>query len=260
MEHIKQTLSEITEIVNKIQVFLKTAPKENLRICKKGRNYQFYVEKNKKRTYIAKKNIQVAQKIAQRDYFLKLLPLLLQNTKTINQFIAQYNPKKLEQCYLILPEARKQLVTPLFIDNEAFINQWESRTYEPKKDQPDGSLRTFKNEAVRSKSEVIIANLLYTKKVPYHYEYPVELNNGITVYPDFLCLNKLTRQEIYWEHCGRMDDPEYTGNMIRKLSEYSKKGILLGKNLILTFETAATPLETQQVERLIDVFLLNRPK
>ena len=103
MEHIKQTLSEITEIVNKIQIFLKTAPKENLRICKKGRNYQFYVEKNKKRTYIAKKNIQVAQKIAQRDYFLKLLPLLLQNTKTINQFIAQYNPKKLEQCYLTLP-------------------------------------------------------------------------------------------------------------------------------------------------------------
>lgn len=256
MEQIKQILAELTRITNKIQVFLKTAPKENLRTCKKGRNYQFYVERNNKRTYIQKKNIQVAQKIAQRDYFLKLLPLLLQNTKTINQFIAQYNSGKLEQCYLALPQARKQLVTPVFIDNESFVNQWEARTFELKKDQPDGSLRTFKNESVRSKSEVIIANLLYTKKVPYHYEYPVELNNGLTVYPDFLCLNKITRREIYWEHCGRMDDPEYTINLTRKLSEYAKKGIIIGHNLILTFETAATPLETKQVEKLIDVFLL----
>ena len=259
MDQIKQTLSDLMTITNKIQIFLKTAPKENLRTCKKGRGYQFYVEKNKKRTYIAKKNIQVAQKIAQRDYFKKLLPLLLQNTSNIQQFIAQYNPKQLEQCFLSLPQARKQLVRPVFIDDQTFLNQWESRTYEPKKDQPDGSLRTFKNESVRSKSEVIIANLLYTKNVPYYYEYPVELKNGLTVYPDFLCLNKQTRQEIYWEHCGRMDDSEYTDYITRKLSEYSKKGIILGKNLILTFESSVTPLETKHVERLIEVFLLNNP-
>ena len=58
MEQIQQTLSDLMTITNKIQIFLKTAPKENLRTCKKGRNYQFYAEKNKKRTYIAKKNIQ----------------------------------------------------------------------------------------------------------------------------------------------------------------------------------------------------------
>ena len=255
MDQIKQTLSELIDVTNKIQVFLKTAPKENLRTCKKGRNYQFYVEKNKKRTYIGKKNIQVAEKIAQRDYFKKLLPLLLQNTKTIKQFIAQYNPKQLEQCFLSLSQARKQLVRPFFIDDQTFLNQWESQIFEHKKDQPDGSLRTLKNESVRSKSEVIIANLLYNKNVPYHYEYPVKLKNGLTVYPDFLCLNKRTRREIYWEHCGRMDNPEYSSHMIRKLSEYSKKGIIPGQNLILTFESATTPLETKHVERLIEVFL-----
>ena len=255
MDQIKQTLSDLMTITNKIQIFLKTAPKENLRTCKKGRNYQFYAEKNKKRTYIAKKNIQEAQKIAQRDYFKKLLPLLLQNTKTIKQFIVQYNPKQLEQCFLSLPQARKQLVRPVFIDDQTFLTQWESQIFEPKKDQPDGSLRTFKNESVRSKSEVIIAHLLYTKKVPYYYEYPLELKNGLTVYPDFLCLNKRTRREIYWEHCGMMDDPEYTSHLTRRLAEYSKKGIFPGQNLILTFETATTPLDTKHVERWIEVFL-----
>ncbi len=51
MDQIKQTLSDLMTITNKIQIFLKTAPKENLRTCKKGRNYQFYAEK-KQETHI----------------------------------------------------------------------------------------------------------------------------------------------------------------------------------------------------------------
>jgi hypothetical protein len=44
--------------------------------------------------------------------------------------------------------------------------------------------RTSRAETVRSKSEVIIANLLHAKDIDYHYEHPLELG-GVVKYPDF---------------------------------------------------------------------------
>lgn len=174
----------------------------------------------------------------------------------MNNFLVVYKPDNLEQIYKDLPQSRKQLVQPIFLDNETYARQWQSQKFERKKDQPDGTYQTIKAEAVRSKSEIIIANLLNEKKVPYHYEYPVPLSNGVIIHPDFFCLNKRTRQEFYWEHCGKMDDLEYTANLTQRFSEYSKCGIIPGKNLIITMETSKTPLETKAVERLIAAFLV----
>ncbi len=256
MEHIRQKLEEFSNLANKLQEYLKTAPKEKLRTRKKGNHYQYYSEKDKKRNYISKKNIEIAKRIARRDYYQKLLPQLLKNIITMHQFITNYQSVKLEDCFLNLSDARKQLVEPLFIDNETYAAQWQAKNYERKKDIPDGSLLTQKNEPVRSKSEIIIADLLNLKKVPYHYEYPVKLSNGNTIYPDFFCLNKRTRKEFYWEHFGKMDDPIYSSNMTQRISDYSKIGIIPGENLILTFETARTHLETKVIESLIKSFLM----
>ena len=256
MEQLKQKQSEFSSLTKRLQDFIKTAPKERLRIRKKGNNYQYYIEKNKKRTYIPKKNLEIAKKIAQRDYYQKLLPGLLKNLKAMNQFFKDYSPDKLEQSYQNLPAARKQLVTPIFLDNETYSQQWQSQKFVRKKEQPEGAYQTIRGEYVRSKSEIIIANLLNNKKVPYHYEYPVRLSNGVTIHPDFLCLNKRTRQEFYWEHCGKMDDLEYTVNLTKRLSDYSKCGIIPGKNLILTMETGRSPLETKNVELMIQAFLV----
>jgi hypothetical protein len=41
-----------------------------------------------------------------------------------------------------------------------------------------------------------------------------------------------------------------------KLTEYRKRGILQGKNLITTYETRAHPLSAQNVRRIIKAFLL----
>ncbi len=256
MEKLKQKLTELLAVLKKIQEYLKTAPKENLRICKKGKHFQYYIEKNKKRVYIAKKNISMAQKIAQRDYYKKLQAILIKNTKALNNFISNYKAEKLEACYTKLSPGRRQLVQPLFPDDETYAQVWQAKKYERKKEGPEYNYQTLKNEQVRSKSEIIIANLLNSKKIPYHYEYPVKLSSGAIIYPDFFCLNKRTRQEFYWEHCGKMDDPDYSEYMIQRIADYSKIGIIHGKNLILSLETAKTPLETKVVEDLIGAYLL----
>ena len=256
LKQIHQRLSEYMNIYSKIEAFLDKAPEEQLRIRKKQNLYQYYKVLGKKRIYILKKDKMIAQKLVQRDYLKKLLPVLKKNISAMKLFTERYKPNQLENCFQKLSEGRKQLVHPVFIDNQTYALQWRSKEYERKKETPEGSLLTMKNEAVRSKSEFIIANLLNTKKVPYHYEFPVNLRPGITVHPDFYCLNVRTRQEFYWEHCGMMTDHEYSENLVRRLNEYAKKGIIPGKNLILTMETSRQPLSTKYVEQIIDNFLL----
>lgn len=259
VNYAEKQKQKLQNAFDKGTAILKQAPKGLLRISKKNNRYYYYKTdgiNNKKRKYVPKKEMEIAKKLAERDYLQNLLPLVKKNIAVINTFLKNFNPHELENCFVQLSPARKPLINPIFINTETYINQWQLQKYEHKQDAPNGSLLTMNNEPVRSKSEKIIADCLKSKNIPYHYEYPVHISNGQTIYPDFLCLNKRTRQEFYWEHCGQMDDPVYTIRMTRRLAEYSKKEIITGKNLILTFETKQIQLSTKEIERIIETFLL----
>ena len=250
---------ELEKILGIVEKQLKDAPKGNLCISKSHGTFQYFMtpEGNpNKRFYLNRKKRNIAIGIAQRDYYKKLLDVLRRNNTALENFINSYSPLDLINCYTKLPQARSLLVTPLFLGSKEYAQKWQNIEYEHKKEIPEGNLVSLKNEPMRSKSEVIIANLLKERNIPYHYEYPVHMKNGATFHVDFLCLNTRTRQEFYWEHCGRMDDLEYTTNMTRRIRDYATTGIISGKNLILTMETAKTPLDIQQVECMINTFLL----
>ena len=51
-----------------------------------------------------------------------------------------------------------------------------------------------------------------------------------------------------------MGDPDYTENAIQKISHYAASGYILGKNLIVTFESGNTPLSVKQVQAYIKFF------
>ena len=57
--------------------------------------------------------------------------------------------------------------------------------------------------------------------------------------------------EIYWEHFGKMDLPEYAKNAADKLHMYARNGIYPGDRLITTYETMEQPLDTAIVQKLI---------
>lgn len=246
----------LLKIEHTIQEQLKNPPKERLRVSKSNGVFQYYTISNGKRCYIRKKNLKLAQSIAQRDYNKKTALFLKQNILALKFFANHYSPQKCENYFLRLPPARKLLIKPFFIDNENYAQQWQSKKNESDRDFPAGNYFTEKGELVRSKSEVIIANILNSKNIPYHYEVPVKINSNLTLHPDFLCLNKRTRQEFFWEHCGKMDDSEYSANLVKRLAIYSQQNIIPGKNLILSMETLKQPLNTKDVEKIISAFLV----
>ncbi len=85
--------------------------------------------------------------------------------------------------------------------------------------------RTSKGEAVRSKSEVIIANLLHQHKIDYVYEQALTIGN-ITKYPDFTIEDPESGIKYYWEHCGLLSNPVYQQRWNAKKQWYRENNIL----------------------------------
>ena len=110
---------------------------------------------------------------------------------------------------------------------------------------------TAHGETVRSKSEVIIANLLYEKGIYYSYEKALFLDN-MPVYPDFTIIHPYTGRLWIWEHLGMMSDNKYKEAWEHKKERYRKAGITEDTNLILTYEEEGTPLDVTGVINIID--------
>ena len=85
--------------------------------------------------------------------------------------------------------------------------------------------RTLREELVRSKSEVIIANMLHERNIDYVYEKELQLG-GESRYPDFTIEDDDSGLVYYWEHCGMLHDPEYRARWELKLGWYKKHGIV----------------------------------
>lgn len=254
---LRQELQNILELKKKS---LKTAPQGHLRIAqaKKGKKIQFYHftnPKDLKGKYIPHSKLNFAQKLAQKDYDEKLIKLLQKQITLIEKYLA-INENKINELYTKMSYTRQQLVKPVTLTDSLYIKEWLNTSWQKLLYQEEHQVYTSANgEQVRSKSEVIIADTLKRMNIPYRYEYPLELKDGRTFYPDFLCLNVRTRKEYYWEHFGMMDDQEYLERTIQKLKLYSENKIFPGKNLIITMESQAYPLNVKQIENLVKEFL-----
>ena len=112
--------------------------------------------------------------------------------------------------------------------------------------------KTVRGELVRSKSEVIIANMLYSKGIEYEYEKELDLGeDGIRI-PDFTIDDAESGACLYWEHCGMMNDPSYRGRWENKKALYQKHGIIEGKNLIVTYDEYNGGIDSEHILEIIE--------
>ena len=109
--------------------------------------------------------------------------------------------------------------------------------------------RTIRGEFVRSKSEVIIANVLHNHNLRYYYE-PELVLEGKIYRPDFKIEDADTGDVWYWEHCGMMDNPKYKKRWENKKAFYKKNGIEEGKNLIVTYDEDGS-LDSYKLDEII---------
>src|SRR3546814_20689982 len=73
-------------------------------------------------------------------------------------------------------------------------------------------------DKVRSKSEVIIANLLHQAGIPFTYEEPLYAEDGSFFLPDFTL--RVGGEKYLWEHWGMMSDEGYSAHRQKKKAWY----------------------------------------
>ncbi len=194
----------------------------------------------------------------QKSYDEKVLRQIEQEIKEIEKFIAKRGTitNDIRSIFSDKPEEVKKFIHPIDVSDADYASWWSSiPVEEPKLRVPNSDLETDRGEYVRSKSELMIANMLSKKNIPYKYECQLVLRNGKIYYPDFTTLNVSKRKVVYWEHRGMMDDKEYAKQAVQKIKTYGDNGIMLGHNLIITEELEHTPLSTREIERIIECFL-----
>ncbi len=289
---LQQRLFQLRETLSELTRSKKKQTEGHLRVAQKGsarpQYYQYTSPDDLTGKYIRKKNLDFAKSLAQKDYDENIIPLIQKEIKALEDFLIQTkNGNLLTDFYTSLCPARRALITPVTLTDEDYAARWQEVSWTGRSFTPDyPPLFTAHEERVRSKSEVLIADTLYRHGIPYRYEFPVTLRrhfttngtglgridsdsnhkayssttnstseNTITLYPDFLCLNKRTRTEFIWEHFGLMDEPAYSNNAAGKLRLYTENGILPGHHLIITMETKSEPISTHTIEQMIKVYL-----
>lgn len=253
---LKEELKQLQNIIKEANKRLQNVPNGRLRVSNKKTHREYYYienENNRKENgrYIKSKEIDLARKIAQRDYDSALVRCLSERKNSIEKFLKKYTHNSVNTVYDSTNVYRKELLETIYISDEEYIRQWEMVEYEGKAIHEDMQyFITEKGEKVRSKSEKIIADKLYMMGIPYRYEYPLILNDNIMVYPDFTILKMPERKEVYLEHFGMMDDINYVDTALFKMNSYEKNGIYLGVNLFITYETGRKPLNTKNLNEM----------
>lgn len=92
--------------------------------------------------------------------------------------------------------------------------------------------RTEKGHLVRSKSELVIANMLFQSSIDYDYERVLEGEaEAGRLRPDFSFVTP-DGDLIVWEHLGMLHREDYRRGWEWKLRWYEANGFALGRNLL----------------------------
>ena len=106
------------------------------------------------------------------------------------------------------------------------------------------------NLIVRSKSEVIIANLLYERGIKFEYEKMIK-EYGKCCIPDFT-FEDASGDIIIWEHLGMLDNPAYKESWEKKLLFYKSIGFIEGENLFTTIDHENGAIDSMEIVRTIN--------
>ncbi len=261
---LEERVRELDEVIRRANKSLQKAPEGSLVIFHAGGRRQCYQSLGtdpetgkKKRRYLRKEEEPLIRRLAQKDYDMRVLKAAGEERAFLVKMGRKYPGEKAEMVYGEMDEARRDMVIPLFLSDEELIRRWLSRHYEPKEfRQGDIVYYTDKGERVRSKSEVIIANMLNAAGIPYLYEFPLKLEDGVTLYPDFTVLNVKKRKTMIWEHLGMMDNAEYARKALDRILMLERNGYFPGEQLILTHETSEKPLDIRLVKNMIQRYLI----
>ena len=244
--------------IARLEQRLKACPKGELFLRKNGNHMKWFVTvKGRKSKYLPKKERELAVQLAAKKLDKARLTETRRRRALESQIVGTIEETVKEA---LTPEKYDHLIqlagseAPKSWDEE--VRRWAAEEY-PEYQGYAESLRisTRSGRKVRSKSELMICNLLEELEIPYRYEDTLAID-GMVFHPDFLLRHPRTGAYYILEHFGMLDDEEYTRNMLNKLYHYSSAGFVLYQNLIPFGETKDHPFDINIIEKLLRAIFL----
>ena len=259
---IKNRIKTLDLLISRLRDCIAKHAEGDLVIYRERGYVRFYQSfPGSKQKYLSKADYETVESLAQKQYEQKLLDAALEERKLLADCLAQLTeiePKGTNHVLDSLDESIRGCIVPDISTDDGYAKQWKEKKVRHQQRTERHRIETLGGDFVRSKSEALIADRLFTAGIPYRYEQLLLLDGGFEptrYYPDFTILNKRTRKVFYWEHLGLLGNDEYCRDNLKKLDDYMAAGIIQGKNLILTYECDGWPLLTTRVNQLIDLFL-----
>ena len=233
---------------------------------KKGNRHIYYdvIRKGSdKKTYLGGEKHEQVLNIKRYRYAKKALKVLDLDIKLLEYLINNYVLPDYNTINCLLPSTYQtdlqiQGLPAAGLPTEAI--EWKRLLEEEKAKYPPYKPEQLRHPALdgtmmRSKSEVIIANILLLAGIPFVYEVPISIN-GKKLLPDFRILSLIDlRTEIIIEHQGMVFADEYADKFIRSLKLYLQSDWIPNQNLFFTFDNARGILDPQQVLTILRKFV-----
>lgn len=215
-DYVKLELERYQEMKQRYQKELTGLPKGKLAVHRaKGRAYYNRIS-GKESLYLGSESNEIVQALKRRRFLETSIKNIENNQALMRSYLQQYRSVNPADVMELLPKTYQTDETfgmADFMDAE----KWEAAPYEKSEKRPERlSHRTIKGDLVRSKSEAIIANILYNMKIPYHYEESLWLGHEL-IAPDFKIAVRSESRFKLLEHCGMMSDPKYRQDFKWKL-------------------------------------------
>ena len=246
----------IQDQIHSVTKQLSTLPEGNLYCSRNGNQFKWFISDTPKPQYLSKTKRNLAEQFAARKYLTLRLEDLTNEKRAIDFYTRHHHADYGKAELLLTKPGYQELLAPYFQPLSQKLSAWMNAPYEKCTEHPEHLIhRASSGNLVRSKSEVLIDMALYTNKIPFRYECPLQLGAS-TIYPDFTICHPDTGQLFYWEHFGLMDDPEYCRETFFKLRSYSLHKIYPMINLITTYETKENPLSVEIINQIVNYYFL----
>lgn len=243
--------------IDSLEKLIASFPAGELHCIKNGKYVKWFLNDGNTQTYIPRKNRKLAECLALKKMYSSRLQKLRFQSNLIEKYLSEYNSHDSGMAYnLTNVKEYQELLKPYLDSHPDYISKWLQSDYIRNPSHPESLIhQTLAGHLVRSKSEVMIANMLYQNKIPYIYERGLSLDTNI-FFPDFTICHPLTFEIYYWEHFGMMDNQSYCEHAYNKLKIYSYHKIVPTINLITTYENLKHPINSMQIEQLIQEYFL----
>lgn len=219
----------------------------------RGESYYYHVMgygKERTRKGITK-NTRLVYQLARKEYLMIEIKKQEESMKLISDISTKMNLQSWIDAAETVSKKFPAMPPEVFLLGD----QYESQPIHRSTMFMEGTIhRTQRGVMVRSKSELIIADMLESLGIPYQYEVDLPYDD-YHLCPDFTVIRPRDGKVIFWEHFGMTHEEEYLRKMDIKMDRYRSMNIQPWNNLIISYDREDGSLDVCLIRALVDGWL-----